>query len=101
MICRVPLPTYIGFMITYLIIIIFGCVGNAYIILACLTNKVNSKQVNYNLFKTFKFNPASANNPQYPDCKHCSIRHPSMYFHDAIVIAGHDTQLLASWIWTG
>ena len=37
---RVQFSTYIAFMTTYLIIMLFGFMGNAYIILACLRNKL-------------------------------------------------------------
>ena len=37
---RVQFSTYIAFMTTYLIIMLFGFLGNAYIILACLRNKL-------------------------------------------------------------
>ena len=37
---RVQLPTYIAFLLTYLFIIVIGCIGNVYIILACMRNKV-------------------------------------------------------------
>ena len=39
-IVRVHLSTYMAFLLTYLFIIVIGCIGNGYIILACMRNKV-------------------------------------------------------------